>query len=74
MMQLTRSKKAKKPSPKKKGPEPLTLRRVLVVEDDPILAMATEDTLRESGVEHVDVCPTTEGALESASRRSVTMR
>ena len=64
MMQLTRSKKAKKLSPKKNGPEPLTLRRVLVVEDDPILAMATEDTLRESGVEHVDVCPTTEGALD----------
>jgi DNA-binding response OmpR family regulator len=42
----------------------LQLRRVLVVEDDPILGMATEDTLREGGVEHVDICPTTDGALE----------
>lgn len=42
----------------------LTLRRVLVVEDDPVLAMATEDTLRESGVEHIDICPTTDGALK----------
>ena len=46
------------------APKPLRLRRVLVVEDDPVLGMATEDTLREGGVEHVDVCPTTEGALE----------
>ncbi|MBL8655862.1 MAG: response regulator [Altererythrobacter sp.] len=44
---------------------PLGLRRVLVVEDDPILAMATEDTLREGGVEDVDICPTTETALEA---------
>lgn len=42
----------------------LQLRRVLVVEDDPVLGMATEDTLREGGVKHVDICPTTEGALE----------
>lgn len=42
----------------------LKLRRVLVVEDDPVLSMATEDTLREGGVEHVDICPTTDGALE----------
>lgn len=44
--------------------EPLTVRSVLVVEDDPILAMATEDTLRAGGVEHIAICPTTEGALE----------
>lgn len=43
---------------------PLRLRHVLVVEDDPVLAMATEDTLREGGVERVDICPTTEAALE----------
>lgn len=42
----------------------LSLKRVLVVEDDPVLGMATEDTLREAGVEHVDICPTTDGALE----------
>lgn len=42
----------------------LALRRVLVVEDDAILAMATEDTLRAGGVEHIDICPTTESALE----------
>lgn len=55
-----------KPLRKKTKPAPpkLQLRRVLVVEDDPVLGMATEDTLREGGVEHVDICPTTEGALE----------
>ena len=47
-------------------PEPIgrQLRRVLVVEDDPVLGMATEDTLRDGGVEHIDICPTTDGALE----------
>ena len=59
MMSLSRRKK-----PAAKAAGALTVRRVLVVEDDPVLAMATEDTLRESGVEHVHVCPTTEGALE----------
>ncbi|HEU4821526.1 MAG TPA: response regulator [Qipengyuania sp.] len=43
---------------------PLALKRVLVVEDDPVLGMATEDTLRDAGVGHVDICPTTEGAME----------
>lgn len=46
------------------APPALKLRRVLVVEDDPVLAMATEDTLREGGVEHIDICPTTDGALQ----------
>ena len=64
MMQLARSKNTKGQRRNDKAEEPLALRRVLVVEDDPILAMATEDTLREGGVEHVDVCPTTERALE----------
>lgn len=49
---------------KKPGASRLKLRRVLVVEDDPVLGMATEDTLRDGGVEHIDICPTTEGALE----------
>ena len=64
MMRLARSKKTKKPPRERQVDEPLELGRVLVVEDDPILAMATEDTLLEGGVEHVDVCPTTERALE----------
>ena len=54
--------------PRRRSAKPATtelqLRRVLVVEDDPVLGMATEDTLREGGVEHVDICPTTEGALD----------
>lgn len=29
-----------------------------------MLGMSTEDTLRAAGVDHVDICPTTEGALE----------
>ncbi|WP_133364707.1 response regulator [Qipengyuania sediminis] len=47
------------------GPAPLQLGRVLVVEDDPVLAMATEDILREGGVPQVEICPTTEAALEA---------
>lgn len=45
-------------------PHKLALRRVLVVEDDPVLGMVTEDTLREAGVTQIDVCPTTEAALD----------
>lgn len=50
--------------PTKASATGLQLRRVLIVEDDPVLGMATEDTLREVGVEHIDICPTTEGALD----------
>ena len=64
MKQLVGSAKAKTNRRHGEPDELLTLRCVLVVEDDPILAMATEDALREGGVEHVDMCPTTEGALE----------
>ena len=60
MKSLTRKKKPRSVA----KPAALNLRRVLVVEDDPVLAMATEDTLRDAGVEEVHICPTTEGALE----------
>lgn len=46
----------------RKAPRPLA--RVMLVEDDPVLAMATEQALRDAGVGHVDVCATTESALE----------
>lgn len=46
------------------GSAPLKLKRVLIAEDDPVLAMSTEDALRAAGVEHIDICPTTEGAME----------
>lgn len=49
----------------KAGSAALELRRVLVVEDDPLLALATEEALREAGVEQVDICPTTQSALEA---------
>lgn len=39
------------------------LGRVLIVEDDAILAMAIEDALREAGAEDVVVCSTTSEAL-----------
>ena len=44
--------------------EALSIKRVLIVEDDPVLGMSTEDTLRSAGVEHIDICPTTDGAME----------
>ncbi len=40
-----------------------SLGRVLLVEDDAILAMATEDALREAGAEEVILCTTTSEAL-----------
>lgn len=43
----------------------LDLARVLIVEDDPVLAMATEEILRDAGVTDIDVCPTTEAAMEA---------
>jgi CheY-like chemotaxis protein len=39
------------------------LGRVLVVEDDAILALATEDALREAGAVDVTICSTTAEAL-----------
>lgn len=52
----------------KTGEDKLRLRRVLVVEDDPVLGIATEETLRDCGVSEVEVCATTDGALEALSR------
>lgn len=46
----------------------LTLRRVLVVEDDPILGLATEETLQDAGVAEVETCATTDEALEALKR------
>ena len=41
---------------------------VLVVEDDPVLVMAIEDSLREAGVATIEFSPTTDGALEAMKR------
>lgn len=41
---------------------------VLVIEDDPVLVMAIEDSLRDAGVARVDFSPTTDGALEAMKR------
>lgn len=46
----------------------LSLARVLIVEDDPVLAMANEDALRNAGVGQVFVSPSTESALEVLRR------
>ena len=43
--------------------------RVLVAEDDTILALALEDALLDAGVAEVVICPTTQEALESLRRR-----
>lgn len=39
-------------------------RSVLVVEDDMILALATEDALRTAGIEDINICNSTAQALE----------
>ena len=40
------------------------LGRILVVEDDPVLAMAIEDVLRSNGASHVTVCSAIKRAME----------
>ena len=45
-----------------------TLGRVLIVEDDAILAMAMEDALRDAGAREVETCRTTEEALAALRR------
>jgi CheY-like chemotaxis protein len=41
---------------------------VLVVEDDPLLAMALEDALKEGGVARVTTCPTVACSMEVLER------
>ena len=43
--------------------------RVLVVEDDGILALAIEDALRNMGVADIQICSTTEEALQALRSR-----
>lgn len=43
-------------------------RHVLVVEDSMIIALDTEDCLRELGVEKVEICGTVAGALEAIAQ------
>lgn len=43
-------------------------RRVLVVEDDGILAISIEDTLRDAGIENIELIASTEAALEALRR------
>lgn len=47
-----------------------TLRRVLVVEDDPVQGMAIEDALRDAGVEHVVLCPSIACTMEALEQES----
>ena len=44
-------------------PKPSSLGRALIVEDDPLLAMALEDALREGGAERVVVCDSVTAAM-----------
>ena len=49
---------------RKAGKRPGTLGRVLVVEDDPVLALAIEDALlHEGGAREVVICPSTAATM-----------
>jgi CheY-like chemotaxis protein len=52
-------------SRRRKPPANLDLGRVLVVEDDAILAMAIEMALRDAGAAEVTVCPSIASAMEA---------
>ncbi|MCV0382394.1 MAG: response regulator [Erythrobacter sp.] len=55
-------------TPDSKGRDDRLPRRVLVVEDDGILAISIEDALRDAGIEDVELTASTEAALESLRR------
>ncbi len=45
------------------NPEGVLPRRVLIVEDDAILALTIEMALRDAGIDDIEICSTTEMAL-----------
>lgn len=45
-------------------------RRVLVVEDDAVLGLTIEQALEDSGVEDVEICSTTDAALDALRRET----
>ena len=53
--------------PRKRG----GLGRILVVEDDPIVAMALEAALRDVGATEVVVCPTISGTMDALEQGAV---
>ena len=58
-------------SPKQKNargktkPASKTLGRILVVEDDPVLALALDDALRQAGAADVVICPSIASTMEA---------
>lgn len=61
----------KPPKSPKPSPQPASLRRVLLVEDDPVLALALEDALLRGGAGTVEICATMKAtvlALEKSAR------
>ncbi len=57
-------------SDSKKTAKRATLGRVLVVEDDPVLALAIEDALlHEGGAEEVVICPSTAATMEELEKK-----
>ena len=58
---MSKAGKSAKPAPKKSG-KPLG--RVVLVEDDPILAMSLEDAFRDAGTGTIVVCPTMEATKQ----------
>ena len=57
------SSKAEKSSKAKKGKAPRSLKRVLLVEDDPVLALALEDALLDGGAGTVVICATMQATI-----------
>ena len=69
-MSRRKSRAADKPTPRR------TLGRVLVVEDDPILALALEAALLDAGAAEVIICPSmasTMEALEAAPAEAIVL-
>jgi len=53
---------------KPKGTKLKTLKRVLVVEDDPVLSLSLDEALRDAGVREVVICATLESTIEALEK------
>ncbi len=50
------------------APRPASLQRVLLVEDDPVLALALEDALLRGGAGEVQICSTMKAAVDALEK------
>ncbi len=70
-MQVNRSETVEAPSPRPTSMQPLAGRRILIVEDEALVALDLEMTLKGAGAETVGPCSRLVRALATAEREAV---